>query len=295
MFLIVKRRPLMIWEKKSAIGAFMATPPELRERMTRITPRAINPDAVRGQVALITGATGGLGRAYAFAMSRMGMKVVIAARNKQAVNELAETINNEGGIALSLPQYEVTDNLCVMHNMGYIEHKLGPIDLVVNNAAVGGPIMPWSRSYRTEDWWETINTNYIGIWLVAIAASERMKRRKRGRIINIASSTVETRPRELAAYAFSKWLVVTDTKEVAPEYSKEGLGIFAVHPGTVRTGMTERMIQSPRAPKLLKRIFENGLDVSPERAAEFILYVASGAVDHLACEFLCRGDGVLAG
>lgn len=279
-----------------AIAEFASEPKESRQKMTRIAPVAIDPSnsSFKGQVVLITGGGSGLGRAYARAMAKLGMCVAIASRNLHKLEETRELIRQDGGNALALTM-DITDPASITSVVDTVESQLGTIDILVNNAGIGGPIKPWWEAVNSGEWEEAVRVNYQGAFYCTGVVCERMHKRNHGRIINIASSTVESRPDCLAAYAYSKWLVVEMTRQAAKTLGESGISIFAVHPGTVRTAMTEAMLSNEHKGKLplLEHIFETHKDVSADVAVELVLYIASGAVDNLSGQFLCRKEGTV--
>jgi NAD(P)-dependent dehydrogenase (short-subunit alcohol dehydrogenase family) len=279
----------------AAICEFMFAPH--RELMIRIEPSAIDHanSPLKGQVCLVTGGGTGLGRAYARAMAKHGMRVAIASRNMNNLEETARLIRQDGGEVLALT-VDVTDASSVHHMVEKVESELGPIDLLVNNAGIGGPIESWMKVINEGGYEETMRVNYEGAFLCTGMVCEHMHNLNRGgRIINIASSTVESRPEFLGIYAISKWQVVEMTKNVAHGLGEAGIKIFAVHPGTVKSPMIDAMLVPENKGKLplLEHIFSAHKDVSEDVAVELILHVASGAVDHLSGKFLCRKEGTV--
>ncbi len=280
------------------IADFMGEPEALRQPMVTIEPTGIDErgKSLNGKVALITGGGSGLGLAYARAMAQLGAHVAIASRDHRKLQEAVDLIKGEGGDATAF-----TMNLLkpesIHQAVNAIESSIGPIDILINNAGIGGRVEPWYKAVNSGRWKKIMRTNYHGTFYCTGVVCERMHLRNRGCIVNIASSTVVSRPSNLGIYAYSKWKIVEMVQIVAPALNAAGLRIFAVHPGTVRTPMTESMLKSERGEKLplLRHIFETHQDMPEEVSAELILYIVSGAVDHLSGKFLCRKEGTVTG
>src|SRR5262245_28246362 len=136
------------------------------------------PIDLQGQVALVTGAGRGLGRAFAQALAANGAAVAVTARSEAEVQETAELIKKAGGQALALPG-DVTDAANVTHSVEAIEHHFGPIDILVNNAGIITPIGPlWELDPST--WWHTLDIHVRGSFLYSHAVLPSMIARQRG-------------------------------------------------------------------------------------------------------------------
>src|SRR5258708_33512645 len=138
-----------------------------------------------GQIAIVTGGGRGLGRVMAQALAAAGAAVAVVARSKVELTEISHVIDQDGGRAIAVP-VDVTDRDAVERMVQDVEGKLGPVDLLVNNAGVIGPIGPiWDID--PDDWWHAINVDLRGPFLCARAVLPSMIQRRRGRIINVAS------------------------------------------------------------------------------------------------------------
>jgi 3-oxoacyl-[acyl-carrier protein] reductase len=138
------------------------------------------------QVALITGGSRGLGKAFAFALASRGMRVAIAARGVQDLTSVVSALTTEGRDAIGIPT-DVTDAIAVQDMICRTEQELGPIDLLINKAGVGTPFGPtWETD--ADEWWRNIEVNLRGPLLCCRAVINGMVARGRGRIINVASA-----------------------------------------------------------------------------------------------------------
>lgn len=242
-----------------------------------------------GQVAAVTGGGRGIGRAIAATLSDAGATTAVLARSTSEINETAGMIEQAGGRARPFVA-DVTDAPAVHKTFQEIERSLGPVTLLVNNAAIPGPIGPFWET-DPEQWWRTLDVNLRGAMLCSRRVLPGMISRGQGRIINIASSTLPVA--YFSSYATSKAALVRFTETLAGEVKPYGVTMFAVGPGTVRTSMAEHSLRSPDGQKWLpwfKRIFDQGLDVSAERPSRLVLELASGRADSLWGRFLSIWD-----
>ena len=242
-----------------------------------------------GQVAAVTGGGRGIGRAIAATLSAAGATTVVVARSPSEINETARIIEQAGGRARPFVA-DVTDAATVEKTFAEIAHALGSVTLLVNNAAIPGPIGPFWET-DPEQWWRTLDVNLRGAALCSRAALPGMIAHGKGRIINIASSALPVA--YFSGYATSKAALVRFTETIAAEVKPYGVSMFAVGPGTVRTSMAEHSLRSHNGQRWLpwfKRIFDEGLDVSVERPSRLVLELASGRADSLSGRFLSIWD-----
>ena len=241
---------------------------------------------LQGQVALVTGGGRGLGRAFAIALARAGARVAVSARTTDQIAETARLAENAGGIALAVTA-DVSDAEAVRRTVEMIEQKLGPVDLLVNNAGAGGPFGPaWEND--PEQWWRCFEVNVHGPFLCCHAVLPGMLARKRGRIINIASGAGARPIPYMSAYVTTKAALIRFSEVLAAETEPHGISVFSIQPGTVRTAMAEQMLTTTGAAQWFpwfRNIFEEGRDVPPDLAANLILYLASGQADALTGRF----------
>ena len=246
---------------------------------------------MRGQVAVVTGGGRGLGRAFAQALAAAGCAVAVIARSADELAETVATIAESGGQARAFPA-DVTDAPAVTAAFATIEQSLGPIDLLVNNAGVIGPLGPFAQS-SVDDWWRAIDVNLRGQILCAHLVLPGMIARRRGRIINIASGGGATMLPYFSAYVTSKAALIRFAECLAVEVKPHGIAVFAMGPGTVRTRMSEYSLNSPEGRTWLpwfRDIFTEGRDLPAERPAALLLALASGRADALSGCFLQPSD-----
>lgn len=244
---------------------------------------------MRGQVAVVTGGGRGIGRAIALALAGAGASVAVLARSWSELQQTVARIEAAGGRALAFVA-DVSDIDSVARAMAAVAASLGPVDLLVNNAGMLGPIGPFVDTDAAR-WWQTLEVNLFGPMLCTRMVLPAMVARRRGRIVNIASSMVPLA--YFSSYVTSKTALTRFTETVAAEVRSAGVSMFTLAPGTVRTRMSEHSLNSPEGQAWLpwfSRIFEQGLDVPSERPAEFVVALASGRADALSGRYFFVTD-----
>jgi NAD(P)-dependent dehydrogenase (short-subunit alcohol dehydrogenase family) len=206
-----------------------------------------------GKVALVTGASSGLGRHFAHRLAKAGAAVAVAARRLDRLTELAAEIRAEGGRAHAVT-LDVTDAASVEAAVVAIETALGPIDILVNNSGVSGP-PNYAIDLAEADWDAVLATNLKGVWLVSRAVSRAMIAGGRGgSIVNIASVLGLRVAHAVAPYAASKAAVVQLTQAMALELARHQIRVNAVAPGYFETDINRSYLESPPGQAMVKRI-----------------------------------------
>jgi NAD(P)-dependent dehydrogenase (short-subunit alcohol dehydrogenase family) len=234
-----------------------------------------------------------LGKAFAQALAAKGARVAITARSEEDLKATAKEIAEAGGQVVAIPA-NVTDEAARVVNK--VEQTFGPITLLVNNAGrlrafgVVGDVDPAS-------WWQEIEANLRGPFLYSHAVLPGMRTRQSGRIINIASGAGLQGMPTVSAYVVSKTALIRLSEAMALETANDGIKIFAVHPGTVRTPMTRYAHDSPdvtqRAPEVQqwsRDLFAEGADTPIEHAVDLILKLAAGEGDALSGCYIAVED-----
>jgi NAD(P)-dependent dehydrogenase (short-subunit alcohol dehydrogenase family) len=244
-----------------------------------------------GQVAVVTGGGRGLGRAFAQALAAAGCRVGLIARSPVELAETSGLIERAGGSAIGFSA-DITDAGAVAATFAAVEDAFGPVDLLINNAGMVGPLGPFAEN-AVEDWWRTLEVNLHGQILCTHRVLPGMIGRRRGRIINIASGGGATMLPYFSAYVTSKAALIRFSECLATEVKAHGLAVFAMGPGTVRTAMSEYSLNSPEGKKWLpwfRDIFDEGRDLPPERPVALLLALASGMADVLSGCFITPQD-----
>jgi NAD(P)-dependent dehydrogenase (short-subunit alcohol dehydrogenase family) len=243
------------------------------------------------KVAVVTGGGRGLGRAFAQALAAAGYAVAVLARTEAELAETVVLIERSGGRASAFPT-DVVDGTAVDRAFTEVEHTLGPVDLLVNNAGVVGPLGPFAEC-DVGAWWRTLEVNLQGQMLCAHRVLPGMIARRRGRIVNIASGGGATMLPYFSAYVTSKTALIRFSECLAFEVKDHGIAVFAMGPGTVRTALSEYSLNSPEGRTWLpwfRDIFEEGRDLPPERPAALLVALASGKADVLSGRYVYPPD-----
>jgi 3-oxoacyl-[acyl-carrier protein] reductase len=223
---------------------------------------------LQDQVALVTGASRGIGRAIAFALAQEGAKVVVNYSSSEAAAEsVVAEIQQQGGEALAL-QADVSQTEQVDHLVEKIQEKWGKIDILVNNAGITKDNL--LIRMKLEDWQAVLALNLTGVFLCTRAVGKLMLKQRRGRIINIASVSGQMGNPGQANYSAAKAGVIGLTKTLAKEFASRGITVNAVAPGFIETDMTHDL----KAEEILKLI-PLGRFGKPEEVAQMVSFLAS--------------------
>jgi NAD(P)-dependent dehydrogenase (short-subunit alcohol dehydrogenase family) len=241
---------------------------------------------LKNQVAIVTGASRGIGRAIALGCAGEGAKVALAARTASTLEEVAAEIRDRGGEALAIPT-DVTDQASVNAMARQAEAELGPVDLLVNNAGAFYAIGP-TWEVDAETWWSDVTINLLGVFLCCREVVPEMVARKRGRVINLIGGGTDFPLPYGSAYAASKAAVMRFTETLAVESKEHGVMVFALRPGFVRTDMSEYQLSEETRrwlPDTAQR-FEEEKNVPPTMAADLAVEFASGRFDSLTGRYI---------
>lgn len=207
-----------------------------------------------GKVALVTGASSGLGKRFAKVLALAGAQVVLASRRVDRLKELRAEIEAEGGAA-HVVALDVTDYGSIKSAIAHAETEAGAIDILVNNAGVAS--QQRLVDVTPEDYAYVMDTNQRGAFFVAQEAAKRMIARYKGdpkkqhRIINVASAAALRALPELGLYSMSKAAVVHMTKSMAVEWGRFGINVNAICPGYIGTEMNLEFFASEQGRELL--------------------------------------------
>jgi NAD(P)-dependent dehydrogenase (short-subunit alcohol dehydrogenase family) len=249
-------------------------------------------------VALITGASRGIGRATALRFAATGARVALLARSAEGLQETLAAVRGAGGAGGAFIA-DVTDEQAIARAHEQVLAELGPVDVLVNNAGVAGPTgQMWEVDPR--QWWDTVEVNLRGTFVCSRTVLPGMVLQGKGRIINVASNAGAHRWPYFTAYAASKAAVIKLTESLASETRAHGVSVFAVHPGLVRAGLTvPALAERPRPPEgsiaervqsWFERQIAEGRTVSAEQAADFVVDIASGRADALSGRYIAIED-----
>lgn len=205
-----------------------------------------------GRVALVTGASSGLGRRFALTLARAGAKVAVAARRGDRLIELEREIESFDGRAMPIT-LDVTDPESVRAAVAAAETELGPIGILVNNAGtvVAKPLL----EHSVDDWDRVIDTNLRGVWIMAQEVAKHMVRLGHGgSIINVGSMLGQVVQQQVPSYCASKAAVIHLTRAMAVELAPHGIRVNAMAPGFFESDMTRDFLASDAGRAMVKRI-----------------------------------------
>jgi 3-oxoacyl-[acyl-carrier protein] reductase len=249
---------------------------------------------LEGKVALVTGASRGIGEAIALKLASLGSKtainyVAIEANNKVDADNVVESIIRLGGEAMSV-EADVRDSEAVRAMVEQVTDKWGKIDILVNNAGINRDTLLLRMS--DDAWDDVINTNLRGAYLCTKFALRSMMRQEGGRIINISSVAGIFGNVGQSNYAASKGGLIAFTKTVAREMGSRNITVNAVAPGFVITGMTDKL-PAERKEAILAMIPLRRFG-QPEDVAELVAFLASERAGYITGQVITIDGGVFA-
>lgn len=242
-----------------------------------------------GQVALVTGASRGIGKAIAIALGKSGAVVACLARNEEKLKETAAEITAAGGKA-SIHACDVTNSEAAQAAVDAVVEQHGRLDIVVNNAGITKdtllPIM------NDDDWDQVIAANLRSVFLFSRAAAKVMMRQRSGRIINMSSvSGLMGNPGQ-SNYSASKAGIIGFTQTVARELAKRKITVNAICPGFIATDMAEALgpaiIDEVKKRIPIQRIGE------ADEIADAVLYLASDSASYITGQVITVDGGMTA-
>lgn len=248
---------------------------------------------IQGKVAVVTGASRGIGRAIAHGLSEAGAKVVLSSRKLEDLQKVAEEIRRKGGDAFPIVAHN--GKVADLENLvkKTVEHY-GTIDILVNNAAtnpVFGPIIQVEESA----WDKIMEVNVRGAFFLSRAAAQVMGEKGGGVIVNIASSAGLRPMPFLGAYSVSKAGVIMLTKVLAVEWAGLKIRVNAVAPGIIETRFSEALWKNEAILEEVQKRQPIPRVGQPEEIASAVLFLASPASSYMTGEVMViDGGGVLA-
>jgi len=226
------------------------------------------------KIAVITGASMGIGQGLAMALAHAGAKVILTARSVQALESVAEDIRAEGGVA-EVRQLDVTDITQIQAVMNEISEAFGRIDILVNNAGLGANQA--AVDVTEQDWDSMMDVNLKGLFFCCQAAGKIMLKQGYGRIVNMSSQASVVGIVDHAVYCASKGGVNQLTRVLALEWSGKGVNVNAVAPTfTYTPGTAERLDNPEYYQNVVSRIPANRV-ANLQDVAGAVIYLASPA------------------
>jgi NAD(P)-dependent dehydrogenase (short-subunit alcohol dehydrogenase family) len=249
-----------------------------------------------GSVALVTGGGRGVGRVLARALAGAGAAVGLIARSSDQLTESVRLIEAAGGVATAASA-NLSDPESATTAVDKLRHELGPVDLLVNNAGVNGPVgLAWD--VLEEDWWRTVEINLRSVTLSSRMVLPEMVTRRRGRIVNVTSQAGVFCWPLASAYSVSKAAVTKLTENLAYETRRYGISVFSVHPGILPIGLSEPALASiapadspqGRMREWVRQELAAGRGAEPRQVVELLMRIANGDLDRLSGRHLSVHD-----
>jgi gluconate 5-dehydrogenase len=242
-----------------------------------------------GKVALVTGASSGLGVQFAKALARQGADVAIAARRMDKLENVKEEIEALGVKCLAV-KCDVKSSKEIADMVAAVKGEFGRIDILVNNAGVVN--YPPAESSSDEDWLHVINVNLNGVYYTARDVGKVMIEQGYGRIINIGSicSQIAAANTSMVGYNASKGAVAMMTKSLANEWAKTGVTVNCLGPGYFLSEMTEDLVGAG-LDDVMKTYCPMGRMGAPGELDGALIYFASDASSYTTGQLLCVDGG----
>jgi NAD(P)-dependent dehydrogenase (short-subunit alcohol dehydrogenase family) len=256
-----------------------------------VTPDHRNPLDFSGKVALVTGASSGMGLATARAFAEAGAAVVLADVREEAVNAAAQQLVASGHQALAI-RCDVSDDAQVAAMVQQTIGAFGRLDAAFNNAGVMARAAPTGDSTR-EDWDRVIGINLRGVWSCMKHELQQMERQRSGAIVNNASVGAITGNPGIASYIASKHGVVGLTRTAALEYVRHGIRVNAVNPGTIDTQIARDVVKGDaQAYAEMASKIPMGRVGQPEEIAAAVLWLCSPGASYVVGQALTVDGGL---
>ncbi len=239
------------------------------------------------KVALVTGASQGIGRDTALALAEAGAKVAVAARNEEKLAALADEIAAKGAVAFAV-KMDVADPEQVKAGFKAVLEKFGKLDILVNNAAITRDGL--ALRMKQDDWDAVIRTNLTGAHFCTQQALATMMRARAGRIINIASVVAQMGNAGQANYVAAKAGLIGLTKAIAMEIASRNVTVNAVAPGFIETPMTD--VLPEKVKEELKTRIPLGRMGTGRDVAAAIVFLASDEAGYITGHVLDVNGGL---
>ena len=243
--------------------------------------------SLKDKVALVTGASQGIGRDTAFALAEAGAKVALAARTEVKLTALAGEIASAGGTALAV-KMDVADAEQVKAGFKQVLDKFARLDILVNNAAITRDGL--AMRMKPDDWEAVLRTNLTGAHLCIQQALAPMMRARAGRIINISSVVALSGNAGQANYVAAKAGLIGLTKAIAVEIASRNITVNAVAPGFIETPMTG--VLSDKVKEELRTRVPLGRWGSPHDVAAAVVFLASEEAGYITGQVLNVNGGM---
>ena len=245
-------------------------------------------ESLQGHVALVTGASQGIGRACAVTLAKAGATVALAARNHEKLKAAVAQIEAEGGKAVAFP-LDVTSEEAIKSRVKEISAQLGKIDILVNNAGITRDNL--LLRMKRADWDDVLATNLSAPFLLIQAVLSGMLKQRWGRIVNVTSIVGEMGAPGQVNYASSKAGLIGLTLSVAREVASRNITVNAVAPGYIATAMTDALTDEQK--QAITAQIPLGRQGTDTDVANAVLFLASNEAGYITGHVLDVNGGML--
>ena len=249
--------------------------------------------SIKGKVAVVTGASRGIGKTIALAYGQAGAKVVATARKTELLDEVVAEIKAEGGDAVSFRCDMAKDEDIYALVKSTLDHY-GKVDILVNNAGIS-PYVKFAVEVDREMWEQILNINLIAQFILSREIGKLMLAQKSGSIINMSSAGGMVGMPGQIAYAASKGALIQMTRTLAAEWASSQVRVNAIAPSILATDLTSGFMESEKHSKVILQKIPMGHFGVPEDAVGAALYLASGASKYVTGTVMLIDGGSMAG
>jgi 3-oxoacyl-[acyl-carrier protein] reductase len=246
--------------------------------------------SLKNKVALVTGASQGIGRATSLALVEAGATVAVAARNVEKLASLVAEIEAAGGEALAVPM-DVADATQVKAGFQQLLGKFGKLDILVNNAAITRDTL--ALRMKLDDWDAVLRTNLTGAHLCIQQALGAMLKQRSGRIVNLTSVVAQTGNAGQSNYVASKAGLIGLTRAIAVEVASRNITVNAIAPGFIETPMTDVLSQEIK--DKMNSLIPLGRMGKDSEIAAAIVFLASDEAAYITGQVLDINGGMYMG
>ena len=245
--------------------------------------------SLKGRVALVTGASRGLGFAMAKALGKSGATVIINSRSAGPLGEAAEMLKKDGIAASAMP-FDVADEKAAVDTIARIVREHGRIDILVNNA--GGNIRGAVTDYKTADFLSIVNTHLTAAFVLAREAAKTMVKQRHGRIISTTSIMGRVARPTIPAYAAAKAALDSLTRAMAVELGPQGVTVNAIAPGYFVTEINATLVANTEFTALIERRTPVGRWGQPDELGAAAVFLASDEASYVNGHTLVVDGGI---
>lgn len=246
---------------------------------------------LENKVIVVTGAGSGIGAASAMLMASLGAKIIASDINMKSAEEVVRNIRKSGGKATAY-QVDVTRFEEVEALLNNVDKDHGKIDIMVNNAGIGGKNQSKTAEHTLDDWHNVIAVNQTGVFYCMKVALKQMMAQGYGNIVNIASLAGLKPSGNNLSYSASKFAVVGMTKSAALEYGSKNIRINAVCPGYTHSSLLDQLLASrPDMEQKLKQLIPMGRFGEATEVAETVAWLASDSSKYITGQTITIDGG----